>query len=600
MFAESIQTKRRLDVVAHFFVAAVIAAGVGVFVWGADRGFDLSDEGVYLLDFQNPDGFRGGFTAYHRMGAVLFDLAGEDIATMRLVGFAMLLLATVFFGFQLAAFLKSTNLSPFADRAGEWGLVLAVTVSILPAFCWPPPTLSYNTLTGVALLFAAGSFLAALAGGVWLSRAAWAAIFAISLMVLLLVKGSSAVGLLLGCGVVLIFWPLISIRLRVGIALGLSLLAVALGLVAYFTVPAFRDGWKFLAYSFTSLLEGKGASGIIGRHAGEGVDLVLRTLRSYYFPLVVAGAGVVVLRLTRSGEAWRARVISLVVLVAVAGAAVAKDGFFAGIAFRNGSLLPYFALLLALAILAGGLPGRVAWSKREVTALVLIGLWLVAIPFFGAAGTTHRLYVNALLHLPSFFGAVVILAAVADRKMGSFFMAPAAGVLLAALAAGQFVSGFLVTPYRLATPKWEQSVPVPIGAPASTLRLDPETAGFVAEMRQIFTDAGFEPGQDVLGLFDVPGVVFACGGVSPGRPWYFGNYGSVGENENLDALQWAGAEKIRRAFVIQTADDPRVATYLARIGVRFPEEYRLVGESRHPARGESVRVWAPLTPAQNE
>ena len=587
------QNKARFPVAANFLVAAVLAAGAGIFVWGANRGFDLSDEGVYLLDFQNPDGFRGGFTGYHRIGALLFSAVGQEIVTLRLVGLALLLLATVFFALQLLGLLKSSGLSPFSGRAGEWGFGLAVTVSILPAFCWPPPTLSYNTLTGILLLMAGGSFLAVLAANRWLARSLWLAVFAASLLVLLLVKGSSAFGLLLGCGVLLAFWPMAPFRVRAGIALGFAGLGLAGGLILFFAVPAFRDAWTFLAYSVTSLLEGKGASGIIGRHAGEALDLVLRTLRSYYFPLLTAAAGVVVLRRMPGIDGWRVRVFGLFTLAVLAGTAVAKDGFLAGMAARNGSMLAYLAMVLVLVTLAAGLPGRLGWTRREVIAFTLLALWLGALPFFGAAGTTHRLYVNALLHLPSFFAVIVLLAAVADRRVGSMWLAPSAALLVAALGAGQFVSGFLVQPYRLATPKWEQTVPVPVGEPASMLRLDPATAGFVAEMRQIFKDAGFEPGQDILGLFDVPGVVFACGGVSPGRPWYFGNYGSVGENENLDALTWAGAGKIRSAFIIQTADDPRVATYLSRLGIRFPEEYRLVGETRHPARDQSVRVWAP-------
>ena len=41
----------------------------------------------------------------------------------------------------------------------------------------------------------------------------------------------------------------------------------------------------------------------------------------------------------------------------------------------------------------------------------------------------------------------------------------------------------------------------------------------------------FENGDDILALFDMPGLVYAVGGRSPGRPWYFGSLKTMEQNE---------------------------------------------------------------------
>jgi len=591
----------------NILLAIILVAGTGIFFWGADRGFDFSDEGVYLLDFQHPGASQGGFTFYQYAGAVLFDAVGQSIPALRAVGFLLLAGATAFFWYGLVGFLTDARLTRPESRAELVGSFLLLMVSVFPAFCWPPPTPSYNTFAGVGLLMAAGCFLLAMRCRGALTRLVAVVGFGLTTVFLLVVKGSSAVGLMIFCIGLLMVWPQWGWRRKLGLLGLMGGLTVIAGAVAFLAVPTLRGGWEFLAYSFSSLAQGTGASGLIGRHAGEAVDLCVRTLRSYYLPIVIALVGVAAVRVLRKrGAAWEPLMAPLVVLLSflvVAGAAVAKDGFFAGISYRNGSMLVYCALFVVAAILALALPRTVGCpepDRRGILACCGIVLWLAALPFLGAAGTTHRIYANAVLHVAPMFAAILVLAGMIDRGLRRSLAVPLVSALLGLLAAGQFFFGFVVEPYRLPTSKLGQFVPTEIGDPASVLKVDPATAKFVAELRGIFREAGFQSGGDVLGLFDLPGVVFAVGGVSPGRPWYFSNYGDVGENDNLRAIQAAGAERIRNAFIIQSDEDPRVAKYLEHVGIRFSEEFRLVGETWHPFRNYGIRVWAPRQPAQNE
>lgn len=591
-------------------LAGILLMGTGVFVWGADRGFDLTDEGVYLLDYENPGTFGAGFTSYQRVGAILYGAVGGDIARLRVAGFLLLGLATFFFAERLAGWIKEFDPGLFASKCGRRVLVLGVMSSVLPAYCWPPPTPSYNTFAGTGLLVGAGALLAAMGGSEglrgWAVRFLWVAVFGCSVVFLLLVKGSAGVGLGLAGFGMLMLWPLCSTRRKIGTLVMMGGLTVAVAGVAFFLVPGLAGAWTFLVVSVQTLAVGGGASGIIARHAGELVDFGFRLLKSYYAPVLVALAGVLsvrfaVGRVSPEGRGRMSIAVTILAIAAVAIAALVKEGWLAGIHYRNGSLLPYLALGAVCAVLAGGLPASEKHSgPAGIAGWVVLIAWLFALPFVGAAGTTHRIYVNGLLHLAPMFGGILLLAEAADRRLPCRTALPVAGVLTGVLALSQFLSGFFVEPYRLSTWKPGQTVAVPIGSHGSKIKVDPANAAFLERTRGLLVSSGFRPGDDVLGIFDLPGVVFATGGVSPGRPWYFSGYGAAGDTENVRALEGAGAMRVGRAFILATAGDEKVGSYLGALGIRFPEAYRAAGEVRHPVSGVPVRVWAPAGPPQNE
>jgi len=596
--------KSRIEGVAHRaaigIVGLTLALGIGFFFWAADRGFDLTDEGVYLLLYKNPTEFSDGFTSYHKIGAALYHWVGGSIVGMRVLGFVGTALGIGVFWWSFAHFLRRSfsrmPLSPMQETLA--GLVTGL--SLLTAFCWPPPTFSYNTLAGIGLLIGASTVLWALVpcrSGVDRVRAVVSVLgFALATAALLLVKGSTAVGFAVFSLGFIALWPSVSWNHRIGLFVALGL-ATTLAVSGIFTLaPDMQGAWDFLRYSISSLLAGTGATGMIERHIGEAVDLLLRTLRTYYFPLLTAAVFVLALRLSRVTEARRQTLAVggiLVVLAIEIGAAVVKHGFQAGVLFRNGSFLAYSSLFLLLFILAIGISvGARKLTKSEVFGGIVLLCWLFLLPFIGALGTTHRLYVNAILHVTFGFAAIVSLAIYLDNHLKVRVVLPAVSVFMAALAMGQFYSGFIESPYRLTTSKYLQNEPVIVSEDRNVLRLDTQTASFLGDIRSALEAAGFRPGNDIVALFNMPGLVYAVGGVSPGRPWYFDGYGEEGDRENIRSLKRVGAERVKRAIIFQRNDDPRAASYLAALGIDFPGDYLEVGQATHPLVGR-IRLWAP-------
>lgn len=602
---------------ANLVLTATLVAAAAVMIWGSDRGFDFSDEGVYFLAYRHPDQFVEPYTYYPRFGAAVFAALGYSISAVRVVTFAGLVLATLVFWWGFLSFLRSTGLNPFRTPLRRTNGLLLTLLSVLPAFCWPPPSLSYNSMAGMALLVAAGCLLRALVpartpGQVLRSLLALFG-FGVGVMFLLMVKGSAAIALAAsGVVLVLLLTPVPFVQ-RLWLLGALALATLLAGAVFFVTVKEFAATLVFLGDAWRGLLLEGAAGGLVERHAREFLELLRRTAVSYNFPLALAAAALVFALVARGRYDLRDRWsrIALVAFLAIfAASGFGKNGFLAGISHRNGTMLFYSALAFSLFLLGAAshilrdLPRGTVRVSDHAGYTVFVA-WLALLPFCGAVGTTHRVYVNTLLHLAPLFALYALLAADMDRRMRAQTATLGVSCLLCVFAFSQFVHGYVKEPYRLPEPLAAQRLPTELGEPPTTLKLDARSSAFVRRLREVLHGAGFQPGGDIVALFDMPGVVFAAGGVSPGRIWYFGGYEQE-EGVNIELLRRAGRERLRRAFVLQSDNDARVEPYFASAGIRFPDEYVYLAELTHPEKGWRIQVWAPRErgplplPDQNE
>jgi hypothetical protein len=108
------------------------------------------------------------------------------------------------------------------------------------------------------------------------------------------------------------------------------------------------------------------------------------------------------------------------------------------------------------------------------------------------------------------------------------------------------------------------------------LKLDPATAECIEKTKSALSKAGFQPGDDILALYGLPGLVYAVGGVSPQRPWFFDSEGSLEDANNLSALKKIPKDRILKAFIILKNNDSRAFNQLIQSGVAFPRLYKQV------------------------
>jgi hypothetical protein len=260
-------------------------------------------------------------------------------------------------------------------------------------------------------------------------------------------------------------------------------------------------------------------------------------------------------------------------------------------------------LLLVTAIAAGGWAGRRSWRRaagsfsdapadrgRAIVFLLLAGGAGAA-----AFGTGNPIYINLMLALGSWFALLVLVARYASAKVA--WLGDVAILLVLAFSAVQIVGGTATEPYGLHDKLLRQTESTSIGSPATNLSLDAETHRLIVELTRLAHDSGFRDGDDMLAFYNMPGLVFALGGRSPGLPWFTsGLSGSNAVNEM--GLEAAGVDRVSRAFILQTPESDAWLRTLSPLGIDFPGRYVYCGTVTRRLRGLvfELRLWRPLSP----
>ena len=578
---------------------ALLATNLGLYLAGMFGGFDFTDEGFYYLSFAHPENVSDSQSAFYLFGAKLFRLMGSNIIVMRFCTLLAILGGTLLF-------LRGTRQLAQRFAPGFWSEQEARQLtrnSVLTGSCLAyaisPVALSYNFQNAFCLLAAAGFLLGACAqprGERCFDRPTLLALGGFGALVGLefFIKFSSSV--LLAAFGTSFFFLVSEKKLRQKFALvGLLLACTAAAALAYFIFfQSFPRWWAGLQGTLGAILEGGYATKEINRYAREITALYAATWLNFTPVWVVAIPSIIVVAALRAWprlQAWLAAFSSLLIFVHLLWLVGRMDYYFQpGPAFFLGSLVLLAVLTIAsrFFVLEAGRncpPGR--WR-----IFLAAGLF-IALPYIGAFGTNNDIHRNCLYQLAPWF----VIAALLTAELGRIWRTPwpsrLTALLLASVATSQFYHGYSVAPYRVAGGRSQQTVPTLVGEPATPLRLDPGTHAFITIARRSLHENGFKPGGDLLVLFDLPGFVFAMGGVSPGHPWYF--YGDPHSLAlDLMRLNFIEPGRRKRAFIVRNGFLDDSLLLLRQAGLNFPHGYeRITPPMTSPFTGLPFEIWRP-------
>jgi len=568
-----------------------------VVLWGANRSFDFTDEGVYYLCAARPAEVPDRQTTYYVFGHALFALAGHNIAVTRVLVAGLALAATVVFVRGVRRFLAA--FAPELQAAG-W-LDIAATAGTALAFSAAPVAPSYNLLNTMCLLAATGLVLEAASAPsaceLTSSYRLWGQLLAAGILLVadFFIKFSTSVALV--ALLALLFLATSRARARSKAIMGVALaVAGLLGVAGYLLVFQDLATWR---KGIEGTLEGLSRHGYIvnemTRYAHEISIQVAETSSTYeslFAALLIAGGVLFLFRRRPRGQRW---------LALIAAGAVCLIGYqdappdFAR-SYQYLAVRLHLAALLALGLAAGitlivrGPQSRPTLPKGAWRVPAVIGL-MVLLPLAGSFGTSNDITVNAIHQLAPWLVGMALLLEWLSLGWQARWMRSVGVVFICAVAFCQFFTGYVLIPYRVPGGRLAQTVPTAIGNPATMLRLDPASHDFVDAVRSQLANNGFKTGDDIFAFFNLPGLVFAVGGISPGYPWYF----SGGERSlELDAMRanWVPARRRYRAYVILNKNPGAAPPPWAAMYMPFPEDYKLCGPPlSNPLTGERVEVW---------
>jgi hypothetical protein len=612
---------------------ALVSAGSLVSVLGfllvnSDRGFDLTDEGFYLLSAAHPADVTLWPNAAHWFTSLLFRAANQNVVVLRTLGVAICVLASLFLATAIRVLGRRLGLLPSGRNVVTACLdgCLVILGGAL-GYTWFLLTPAYNGVNAWALVAASGGLFCGFGrydrGGEGVRvQALCMAAAGVCVGVSLFAKfptGLSLLGLFL---LVIVAWPLGASQRRL-VSLGAFGGGVVVVVAGFFLLrqsafewwASFRGGLWML-----SVLGGGQNLGAFHRYWNEWrTDVIAAAPTETWGWLGVIVVCALTLRLAGAHRTTVRRVAAAGAMIGVgAQAYISATRWWAlGGAQYFGSITGFcFTWVLVAAGLAisrapgaGDGPG----DGKVTRARAIFVLLLLVLPLAGAVGTGHRIYVNMVYVLAPWFAFLALALGVASRSVILNFSGDVLKAALAVYCAVQIIGGSLTAPYRLDGGLASQVVPTDVGAPATALRLNPAAALFVRDLRAMAGSCGFRPGDNVLMFFDAPGIVFALGGRSPGIPWYSAAYpGSRSVAER--SLRGVGVEQVERSLLIVVPNETlgrigppsgRIATEewlrgLGPLGIHYPENYTSCGTLAIPYAWsqQALKMWYPAGTAK--
>ena len=581
--------------------AAIVAAGFLILLALEFRhGFDLTDESFSILDAAHPQDQFSAVRFHWLVTRPVLALSFGDLWLNRVWGAAILALAGWLMG---SNFDRTRGSSDRCSRAVAGGVGAACMLAFY-AFDLRSPSYNWSAVLGASVVV--GCLAGAAAGG---RPGRW-----------LIVGGVVA-----------------SITAASKISTGVALATLGLAMSPFLGGPGWRSWLRGAGCWALGVVSGGLASFAVLRWWGDPIaaferglqvlehirpydDLGGRTLEesrlfielwfSGAWPLLSASAllGLVAMVGSRSKPEIASGLVPWALPATLVAMLLWKPAAWSEFDVWARVSLVAFTALVSTWLAVGGTSLRtsgIAPRMHSIRALLL--LVAVAAAFATAVGTG-----NAMFWRSAGMAAGVWLIAASALALGvgggrrAEHSARLAAVVAASLVAFGTFAAMRAQPYRPLPGEAEATRRVEISPDRGSLLVDGRLATAIETLRDQASKAGFLPGQDVLALYDMPGVVLALGGRAPGASWILSGYRGCGPAAEV-VLGSVEPDRLAEAWVMlrspQRAEtwtrpgaNPNVSEVLGAVGLDFPDAYEKVAEVPFPFYDQvaAVSLWRPL------
>ncbi|MBA3704786.1 MAG: hypothetical protein H0W84_02475 [Bacteroidetes bacterium] len=603
----------------NFNLTVLISLGIMVFcsismiLWGADKSLGSGDEGVYILSARYPGEFQQSVSATYIYTGFLFRMVSYDLVMFRLLGVFLVILSALWFwiGFYklLVKLCPETKMIKYIRALS----CLFILLGALLLYEWFYLTPNYNTLNSIGLSLFTGSFfwgLSLLEN--WKEKRKLIIYFFIlsglGIGFAIFNKFPSGICFSGLCFLAIFLWQ--PLKRNQKLIISSSVLAgIIIWISCYFLFvqspktwwQMFNQGWQlFQAY---------------GKHAPKNKSFVYITDTIYFLYRAVKIYWPCYLLLTASfayfiskeklpgfGTKALSYIIGGTIIIAIAlslksGIYISERNIKGTIPFYLLFHLAWILLLLALSIFSAWYHTRYAnthFLKGISVNTIIILIVLIGLPIAAAFGTSNPVYNLPLCHAATWFGAILLLLVLFVTKNNAAPWLLALSIISIGLfSTSQITQGFIFNPQQILADLFHQTEPTTVGFPEKTLLLDIRTHTLVKELSTIAQTNGFKPGDDIIAISYIPGIVYAIGGRSPGHPVFIlGDEGAF--NYSRLALKFADTERLKHAFVLLNIGSKEAESLLTTRGIDFPNNYDSLGSvASNLNKNKKFSLWKP-------
>lgn len=591
-------TPEQLPMLLVYLMLLLAALKLGVQIWGANKGFDIWDEGLYVMMLNFFDQYP---TEPHNYYCYVMDsiwpLQEFNLLQLRLLSIFTETFAISFFTYSLFQFFAYRPNAPFRFTLPAFPLLLftfcgAAFLSVYAR------AFSYNDFSYFSTLSISGSLMLFFKNGTPLP------------------KSSKALGLLL----LFVIGGLLGAQLVVKFSTCLLLVGWVVIFVLFFSKQSnwyktILIGALFLG-AFTALLA------LFGSYDGfstwmhnlnEGVALLRQLayepyyiiVRGYlYVDIVLNGiyfigpllVGFFVYNLLEKKHSANKTTRHI-----AAYASGIATWLLCSLTIHHGFLGEFYYRFIAVyifSLLYWGIPViRHLLTNRKWEWLLFLTM-LAALPIMALLGSSNTATQTLTRYLASWLALIALFLGYHFKEnIGAFVLIMA---FLVSFSWVNYVTVQVYNPYGLNAPLTEQNTPVNDLHYLDGILLDVPSARFFEELKDATGQSGYHPGGPILALGDLCGTAMAMGGYIPETFWYFSDDNAISPEHSrnyscmhLKNLRINEHKRLPLVF-INSGINQQVIDCLANSEVPFPEGYHLKQTIFNPYAEESLAIWVPI------
>lgn len=578
---------KKLNTFLIILLSLMFFTSIITIIWALDKGFQLRDEGLYILSARFPEDFKFNVSAIYVYTGLLFKISGYNLVTFRLVSLFLLILSALIFWIGFDNLFKLRTKSLKIEYIRVYSLLFILIGSVL-YYQWFFPMTACNYMVN--------SFTLNIFAGVLMLGLSWVVDKPMKSNIIFFITGLSiglalftvfpfGVCLSLLCIVVVLLYQSIS-RCQKTIILSM----VFGGIIAWFSVhflfvlplttswQYFKKGWQLY-----QLMGYHTFQQTILHSSQQLFYLIYGAIKSFLLVyLVLGGALAYAILLKRSlliGKLF-------FVIVVIAGLCIPIVNFVPRVelTFRP-SFAPFYLtfylayiFLLVFMIIYNFfiskkiINGKVNFNQISFNDKIIL-LLLIVLPLVACVGSTSAVFYITAWSVTPWFGVIVLLLILLVTNTNNYWLMPTCILLISAFATSQIIQGTWVT-HSLGNLHLK-TVPTKVGFPSTTMLFDKTTHDLIENLTSLAVNNGFQPGDNIIANY-FPGMVFAMGGRTPGynlmifHPEVF----------TAEVFKLLDIARLKKSWVLVTESD--LDTYsqvLLNVGINFPANYKYIGSA---------------------
>ena len=574
---------------------------IGLRIWGLNKGFNITDEAYAVLGFEPLQERLEVITAFHIIVYKLFGWLEPSLMAYRAIGQLLIILSASFFALGYYYWLNKI----YKQENKLFGRNFILLFFILGGFLIDYDrynALHYDIINNALNISQASLVLILIAQDAekaiksWKFKLGWLATgFLVAFQ--FFTKPPSALIFTILLAVLVILYQRNINRNYYFVVGGFFVLGGLLGLLSYFVI--FQDFWQYQELLFRQL---PGAITFLFRTSKTTnlVSKIVSIATNYKLIITAIGGSFATFGLTKiyfsldaSHTPKKSRLLKIflgAVTVSLLLGCVEILGWHLTKRINITSGYPLIFIIL-LIILAAVFTEHLLTLKNSdhFWKIAAVSIFLFFLPFGAALGTNTPLGLLSARNIIPWLALMIILLIplYQTQKINNFtYFFIFTFILWLAVKISYF---YFYHPQGLVENRLQQTELVDFVQPhARGLKVDPPTAKFLEQLNTLVYQTDFQPGDPIIALDNMPGLVYLLGGVSPGAPWYFSN----SDQRTCNNILYSSFEPSKAILLINSDLSPKLLGCLKTVGINFPEDYQKVGEVYNP--------WVPLHSLQRK